>query len=266
MLDTQNHVLIPKWPAPDSVKAFVTTRLSLTNENICEPQTGYEHFNLAQHVNDDAQKVQFNREKLAAFLHLPVEQILWLNQVHSTKIIHSNEMINKTETPEADASITSQPDIACCIMTADCLPVLFCNIPKNGEAQQVAAAHAGWRGLADGILTKTLSEFSSPHNVIAWIGPAISQAHFEVGEEVYQAFVSKNPENKIAFIPSPNSQMEQPKWLACLVTLAKIELYNSGINAIYGGEWCTYQEQALFYSYRRDGAKSGRIASLIMIK
>jgi YfiH family protein len=266
MLDNKQDFIIPDWPAPENVRALVSTRVSLNKiSKLPKIFTGYDYFNLALHVNDDPQHVLKNREKLAQHLKVPSTNIAWLEQVHGTEVVNTKHCINTLVRADACTSTTAQN--VCAIMTADCLPVLFCNIPEpeSNEAQQVAAAHAGWRSLADGILSKTLAGFSQPKTVIAWLGPAISQTHFEVGQEVYDAFVDKNSVNKKAFITSPKTSIECPKWLASLTELAKIELGEAGIKAIYGGDQCTFGQAELFYSYRRDGAQSGRMASLIML-
>ncbi|MFT6390021.1 MAG: YfiH family protein [Cellvibrionaceae bacterium] len=266
MLDHKQGFIIPDWPAPENVQALVSTRVSLNSvSKLPKIVKGYDYFNLALHVNDDPQHVLKNREKLAQHLKVPSTNIAWLEQVHGTEVVNTEDYINNLV--RADACTSTRPKNVCAIMTADCLPVLFCNIPEpeNNEAQQVAAAHAGWRGLADGILSKTLAGFPQSDTVIAWLGPAISQTHFEVGQEVYDVFVDKNSVNKKAFIISPNSSIECPKWLASLTELAKIELDDAGIKAIYGGDQCTYGQAELFYSYRRDGEQSGRMASLILL-
>ncbi len=264
----QTGFIIPDWPAPKNVRALVSTRSSLEQlRSTSTTLTGYDHFNLALHVNDDPQNVLRNRAQLAQHLAIQPNNIIWLEQVHGIDVLKiERNLINDSNIPiKADASISSVPSKVCTIMTADCLPVLFCNIPDQNNPQQIAAAHAGWRGLAKGILSNTLAQFSEPHNVIAWLGPAISQKNFEVGQEVYDTFISKNPANSTAFIPSLNSSTECPKWLASLTELAKIELSDAGVKAIYGGDWCTFKQEELFYSYRRDGAQSGRMASLIML-
>ena len=264
MIDNELGFIIPNWPAPKSVQALVSTRVSLNKiTSSTNAPKGYEHFNLALHVNDDPKQVLANRAQLAKHLKIPLSNIAWLDQVHGTEVVSAEKSTNAAF--KADASTSSTAHHACAIMTADCLPVLFCNIPDAGETQQVAAAHAGWRSLADGILTKTLATFDQPETVIVWLGPAISQAHFEVGQEVYERFISKNPANNKAFIPSKNSSTDYPKWLASLTELAKIELVESGIKAVYDSNLCTYAQSELFYSYRRDGAQSGRMVSLIMI-
>mgnify|MGYP000100203549 CR=1 FL=1 len=266
VINHKHNIITPDWPAPDYVNAFVTTRSSFQDSTASDAvSTGYDFFNTALHVNDDTEKVLHNRQTLAEHLNVQNSNITWLEQVHGTDIIRSETSHSSRPAPIADACTSSTQNHVCTIMTADCLPVLFCKVTHNKIEQKVAAAHAGWRGLADGILSKTLSEFSQPESVIAWLGPAISQEHFEVGQEVYDAFISQNPKNKAAFDTSPNTRADKPKWLASLTQLAKIELHEKGIKAIYGGNFCTYKQSDLFYSYRRDGAQSGRMASLIMI-
>lgn len=267
VFNSEHNIIIPDWPAPDYVNAFVTSRRSFqrSRDSNARP-TGYDFFNIAFHVNDDPEQVLHNRQTLAQYLKVQNSNIAWLEQAHGTELTRAETSLkSQPSTPIADACTSSTQHQACAIMTADCLPVLFCQLTNNKRERKVAAAHAGWRGLADGILSKTLSEFSQPDTVIAWLGPAISQKHFEVGQDVYDAFIGKNQKNKEAFTTSPNSRTDQPKWLASLTQLARIELHEKGINAVYGGEFCTYKQADLFYSYRRDGAQSGRMASLIMI-
>lgn len=235
--------------------------------------SGYSAFNLALHVGDDADTVIAHRKQLADYLKLNDKDIAWLEQVHGTQVVSAESACQRSLTLplQADASFTVEPRRACTVMTADCLPVLFCNLPEHHEKQIVAAAHAGWRGLASGILSRTLGHFPRTDKVIAWLGPAISQPQFEVGHEVYCAFVEKNPLNRQAFIPAtPEAQQSTPsqqsKWLASLTTLARIELQAAGVRAIYGGEHCTVEEKHLLYSYRRDGVQSGRMASFIFIE
>ena len=265
-------LLIPDWPAPNKVRALCTTRISFQPADTAA-LSGYALFNLALHVGDESDKVQAHRKQLADYIKLSERDIAWLEQVHGTALVTAESACqsNDTKPLQADASITAESRKACTIMTADCLPVLFCNLPGQDEKQLVAAAHAGWRGLASGILSKTLSRFPKPEHVIAWLGPAISQKHFEVGHEVYRAFVEKNPHNKKAFIAANSAAQQaslthEAKWMACLYTLATLELQAAGIQAIYGGGHCTVEEQNLFYSYRRDGARSGRMASLIFME
>lgn len=269
LLIDNSGCIIPDWPAPENIRALVTTRISFQqSESIARELNGYDSFNLALHVNDKQKDVLANRATLAQHLNVSNTRIAWLEQVHGTQIVDADVACQQpySSPTQADALISHSHGTVCSIMTADCLPVLFCNTEPNPEKQLVAAAHAGWRGLADGILSKTLATFPSPENVIAWLGPAISQQHFEVGQDVYDAFVNKNPKNAEAFIAGKRINDSEDKWFASLTMLAKIELEEAGIKGIYGGDWCTYAHPELFYSYRRDGSQSGRMASLIMIE
>jgi YfiH family protein len=187
------------------------------------------------------------------------QQPLWLEQVHGTQVLYAPEAGPE---PRADASFSDQPGPACVVMTADCLPVLFC----DRQGTQVAAAHAGWRGLCQGILRKTLARFSRPDQVMAYLGPAIGPDKFEVGDEVLQAFIhgAQNGQQmeaiQTAFMPT-----QQGKYLADLYALARAELTGCGLGAIYGGDFCTFTDAERFYSYRRE-LDTGRMASLIWLK
>ena len=246
----------PHWPAPENIGAAITTR-----------QGGYslkpfDSNNLALHVGDVDATVQANRQSLAEALRLS-QTPLWLDQVHGTEVVYGPQAAPATQ---ADASFSDQPGLACAIMTADCLPVLFC----NQQGTQVAAAHAGWRGLCNGILRKTLARFTRPDQVMVYLGPAIGPEAFEVGAEVLQAFIQGAPEGaqrarhieaiQTAFVPS-----QQGKYLADLYALARAELTACGVSAICGGGYCTFKDSTRFYSYRRE-AKTGRMASLVWLK
>ncbi len=250
--------LPPSWVMPDwpvkNVRAFTTTRQAPDAETPELKHQNYQAFNLALHVNDCTEAVLNNRAKLASLCSLKPDHIHWLEQVHSNRLVQAEHVSSMTK---ADASFTRCRKQACVVMTADCLPVLFC----NRQATQVAAAHAGWRGLASGVLSNTLKSFGSSKEVVAWLGPAISQKVFEVGEDVYAAFCAKHPEATQAFIP----RAKKGKWLANLYQLARLELSARGVTEIYGGERCTYLEEQNFYSYRRDGQCSGRMASMIYL-
>ena len=220
----------------------------------------YASLNLGEHVQDDPVAVVANR---AALRHtLPTEPV-WLNQIHGTHVVQADSVIG---VPDADASFARQPDTICAVLTADCLPVLFC--ARDGSV--VAAAHAGWRGLAAGVLEATLAAMWVPPNeVMAWMGPAIGPAAFEVGEAVRTAFIHSHPEAARAFVPASQPRISSPpspeKWLADIYTLARIRLNACGVTAVYGGGLCTYTDAARFYSYRRDG-KTGRMAALIWLE
>jgi YfiH family protein len=208
-------------------------------------------------VGDNASDVLSNRQCLADSLHLH-EQPLWLEQVHGTDVEYAPTAAG---TPAADASYSDQVGRACVVMTADCLPVLLC----NQQGTQVAAAHAGWRGLCNGVLRNTVATFSSPDQVMAYLGPAIGPEAFEVGTEVLQAFIQKSlneqhrQQIESAFMPSPAN-----KYRADLYALARAELVNCGVKHIYGGDYCVYSSPEQFYSYRREPV-TGRFASLIWL-
>jgi YfiH family protein len=236
------------WPAPDNIKAFTSTRTG----GISQPP--YSELNLGDHVGDDPAAITANRLFVKNQLQL-TEEPIWLQQTHSTIVCEATpDNIDK----EADASFTHEPNRICTIMTADCLPILFC----NQQGTHVAAAHAGWRGLANGIIETTLKALNlPPEDILVWLGPAISAKHFEVGDEVKNIFEQAMPEAAQAFSPSPNQ-----RWLADLYELARLRLRKQNISQIYGGEYCTYSDKELFYSYRRDAGKTGRMASFIWIK
>jgi hypothetical protein len=242
-----SRLLKPDWPCPPGVKACSSTRLG----GVSLPP--YDSLNLGLHVDDDPHAVVTNRQRLQAIAGLPAEP-LWLEQVHGTKVVDAKDWQLGCE---ADAIFSRQPGEVCAIMTADCLPVLFC----DREGKQVAAAHAGWRGLLNGILQQTVEQFDGPHSdVLAWLGPAIGPQQFEVGAEVYAAFCERYPEAKAAF-----KRVDETHFLADIYLLARQQLSALGISAVYGGEHCTVTEESLFFSYRRDGV-TGRMASLIWIE
>lgn len=242
-----NQYLKPDWPAPSCISAFTTLRFG----GVSQPP--YDTFNLADHVNDSSEHVKKNREILKKDLGL-INEPIWIEQTHSSIAI---EATSAHRDCEADASFTKQPHQVCVILTADCLPLLVCN--KKGT--EVAAIHAGWKGLANGVIVSTLEKLhSSPEELLVWLGPAISAAHYEVGDEVRQAFIETIPNAESAFMPSPRQ-----RWLADLYTLAKLQMNQLGVTAIYGGNHCTYADPERFYSYRRDGVETGRMASLIWI-
>jgi len=242
----------PSWPAPAHVKASSTTRFGGVSQGI------YSGFNLGLHVQDDAELVGLNRQQLVTAAKLP-QMPFWLNQTHSTDIVHLiGQQHQPSSIPNADASITKLPEQVCIVMTADCLPVLICD--KAGT--QVAAIHAGWRGLLDGIIEKTVALFNAdPNELLIWLGPAISQRAFQVGSEVRTQFMLHDSDAEQAFIADAND-----KYFADLYLLAKQRLQQQAITPaqIFGGEYCTFQDNQRFYSYRRDG-QTGRQASLIYL-
>ena len=240
-------MLHPDWPAPLGVNSLMTTRVGGVSG------TPWTSFNLGDHVGDDPDHVASNRARLRQ--KLPAEPG-WLRQVHSARVVELGRVSN----PEADAAFTHQRGQVCAVLTADCLPVLFCD--RAGSV--VAAAHAGWRGLANGVLEATVAAMQvPPGEVLAWMGAAIGPQAFEVGDEVRHAFVSQHPQAAVAFMPHPASA--SGKWLADIYQLARIRLNHAGVHAIYGGGRCTFNEVDSFYSYRRDGV-TGRMASLIWLE
>ena len=236
--------ITPNWPAPPQVKAYTTTRKAGCS------QSPYSSFNLATHVGDELTSVMANRSALRKSLKLPSEPI-WLEQTHSVKAI---DAISTNIDCQADASYTDTVGQVCVILTADCMPVLFC----NREGTKVAAIHAGWRGLANGILEEVLQHFTT--DVLVWLGPAIGPQVFEVGTEVYETFTNFLPQAAEAFKPTDNDH-----WLADLYLLARQRLANQGITSVFGSNFCTYSEPERFYSYRRDKV-TGRMASLIWLE
>lgn len=239
--------LVPDWPAPATIRAVVTTRAG----GVSRPP--FATMNLGNHVEDDPAAVAENRRLLQTVLnvgHAPQ----WLRQVHGINVVAAQ---GDGQEREADASVACIPDQPCAVMTADCLPVLFCD-RAGGE---VAAAHAGWRGLADGVLEATVEAMQcAPENLLAWLGPAIGPGAFEVGGEVRSAFLEADPGCGSAFVPGPKEGF----WLADLYALARRRLRAAGVCGVYGGGLCTYSDPERFYSYRRDG-RTGRMASLIWI-
>jgi polyphenol oxidase len=237
------ELILPEWPAPPRVNSLMTTRSGGVSEG------PYCSFNLGDHVEDDPAAVAENRARLRAYA--PAEPC-WLKQVHGAVVVEADKI---SGVPEADAAMTRKPGAACAVLTADCLPVLFCD--RQGTV--VAAAHAGWRGLAGGVLEAAVAAMAVPASeVMAWMGAAIGPQAFEVGDEVRQAFVRQHPQAATAFAPRGQ------KWLADIYQLARIRLAQVGVNAVYGGSFCTWSESQRFYSFRRDG-KTGRMASLIWI-
>ena len=239
-------MIYPDWPAAAHVKAVTTTRHAGVSKG------PYDSLNLADHVGDVADAVQQNRLSIQRQLNLS-EQPAWLNQVHGDRVV---DAANSGERPSADASFTDQTHVVCAVLTADCLPVLFCD--RSGT--RVAAAHAGWRGLAGGVVESTVRALDTePRRLMAWLGPAIGADAFEVGGEVRQVFVEQHAEAAGAFLARPQGQ-----WLADLYQLARIRLLASGVSTFYGGGFCTFTDRQRFYSYRRDGL-TGRMASLIWL-
>ena len=240
-------LLTPDWPAPPNVRALQTLR-----PGGCSAAP-WDSFNLGDHVGDDPARVAANRAALRR--HLPAEP-LWLQQVHGIAAVDAGKTANSGSGVVADAAFAGQPDVVCAVMTADCLPVLFCD--QAGSV--VAAAHAGWRGLLGGILESTLVGMAVPAaELLAWLGPAIGPQAFEVGDEVRTAFLADDPAAATAFVA-----LGAGKWLADLYALARRRLLRAGVQQIYGGGECTLSDRARYFSYRRDGI-TGRMATLIWL-
>ncbi|HUO43610.1 MAG TPA: peptidoglycan editing factor PgeF [Burkholderiales bacterium] len=237
--------IIPDWPAPVNVKGLITTRRGGISSG------PYASCNLGLHAGDDAAAVAANRRRLRELL--PAEP-KWLEQVHGNRVVAADGL---TETAAADASVARQPGTVCAVMMADCLPVLLCD--RDGSV--VGIAHAGWRGLAAGVIENTVGTMAlPPQRLLAWLGPAIGPAAFEVGAEVRDAFVTHDPAAAAAFVPSRQTD----KWRADLYALARQRLARCGVAPIYGGGLCTASDPARFYSHRRDRV-TGRMAALIWL-
>ncbi|MBP7081034.1 MAG: peptidoglycan editing factor PgeF [Rhodocyclaceae bacterium] len=239
-----SEFLVPDWPAPRGVRALVTTRAGGVSAG------PWSSFNLGDHVGDDYAAVLENRRRLRT--ELP-DHPKWLNQVHGIACVDATEL---TMPVEADASFTRKTNVVCAVLTADCLPVLLC----DESATVVAIAHAGWRGLAAGVLESTIKSMQiDPQRLLAWLGPAIGPDAFEVGGEVRNVFVEHDAQAEQAFVSHAND-----KWTADLCELARLRLSAMGIRRVTSTNWCTATNAQQFYSYRRDGI-TGRMASCIWL-
>ncbi len=225
--------LQPQWPAPSHIKAYTTLRSSGVS------------------TLDEHNRIDFDRlTKLLALPNKPIK----IHQTHSTIAVPA---LAENQNKEADAVFSNQPNQVCLVTTADCLPVLI----TNREGSTVAAIHAGWRGLAAGIIPKTLQTLNLPgHDILAWLGPAISQPCYEVGPEVREQFIAQNPASEKAFITSSNA-----RFLADLYAIARLQLGQIGVTHIYGGDYCTFSDKTRFFSFRGDGKILGSLATLIWI-
>lgn len=255
----------PNWPAPSNIKALCTTRKAPSTDNTDNTGNGfslppYDAFNLATHVGDNAVHIQKNRQRLNEQACLPSTPF-WLDQQHTTKTVCLDLLSVDSWQPQvADASWTTQANQVSVVMTADCIPLLVTN--KTGTL--VSAIHAGWKGLAEGVVTQSLQALpETPENLLVWIGPCIRQLNFEVGEDVYTEFTAAHAENR-RFFKSTASEPEQ-KYLADLAGLLTLELNQLGVTEVYDSKLCSYAQSEQFYSYRRDGV-TGRMASLIWIQ
>ncbi len=244
--------IIPQWPAPPQVRACTTTRIGGFSNGV------FASMNLGDRTEDNMVAIAKNRNQLNKILQLPGEPC-WLYQSHSNKVVRLYDDTGANQ--NADASYTTMVNKVCVVLTADCLPVLLC--AKDGSA--VAAIHAGWRGLANGVVDNTISTLlhfarCKPENLIAWLGPAIGSAVFEVGDEVRTAFTGVLPHASAAFRP-----VAEGKWLADIYQLARQRLERMGVTDVFGGSFCTVTQYEKFYSYRRD-RETGRMATLIWIE
>ena len=258
------ELITPEWEAPVDIRAVMTTRLGGVS---VEP---WASLNLGVHVGDSAASVLENRTRVRKEAQLPSEPV-WLEQVHGSSVVvldagniprtATAEQLMDSRRPRADAAVTRQAGVVCAIQVADCLPVLFA--ARDGSV--VGAAHAGWRGLASGVLGATVAAMEVPADqVVAWLGPAIGPQNFEVGEDVVAAFAAtahsdQRAQTEAAFLPQPNG-----KWLCDLFTLARLRLAAAGVTHVSGGGLCTVSDARRFYSYRRDG-QTGRMAALVWL-
>ncbi len=250
---SQLKFINPSWPAPVNVKALQTTR------NGGVSHVPYASLNLGAHVGDDALAVAKNRQLLSPYL--PSEPV-WVNQVHGIVVI---DAAKSTCLQNADASFTTQNNIVCVTMTADCLPVLLCD--KAGTV--VAAVHAGWRGLCDGAIEAAVNKMCvNPSDILAWLGPAIGPNAFEVGDDLRQQFMAHDLQAALAFKPHTEHQLNG-KWLCDMYLIAQQRLTKLGVTQIYGSgineDFCTYTDEARFFSFRRDNV-TGRMASMIWLE
>lgn len=241
-MDIPAQWIVPGWPAPPRVRALVTTRDGGVS-------TGpYASMNLGLRTDDDPAAVAENRARLLRLLPQPPR---WLAQVHGSTAVNADGL---EDVPQADASVASLPGTVCAIMVADCLPVLL----TDRAGRCVGAAHAGWRGLAGGVIANTVARMpAAPAELMAWIGPGIGPQAFEVGDDVLEAFCAASPQRRTAFRP-----LRPGKWLCDLPALARDALLKAGVTEIHGGDLCTYSDARRFYSYRRDRV-TGRMAALI---
>lgn len=247
---TQGSWLTPEWTAPPGVRALSTLRgggLSAGH---------YASFNLAQHVGDDPELVRANRALLRAAAELPGEP-LWLEQVHGVEVVeHRGD--NEAAVLRADAAVAFTPGRVCVVMTADCLPVVFADLAGT----RVGIAHAGWRGLVGGVLEATIAALQvPPDRLVAWLGPAIGPSAFEVGAEVRAAFIARDAEHETAFVRNATGRFQ-----ADLYRLARQAMRRAGLTSVTGGGRCTSSEASEFFSFRRDGGRTGRMATLAWLE
>ena len=248
MTATGPRWITPDWPAPPSVRALTTLRQG------GESPPPYDSLNLGMGAGDDRAAVARNRARLAAALGLE-EAPCWLNQVHGSDAVRA---MHYDRAPQADASVGAAGSPPCVVLTADCLPVVLCDT----SGTRVGVAHAGWRGLAGGVIARCIALMERPGDaLLAWLGPAIGPASYEVGPEVREACLAAAPGAEFAFAPSPG---RPGRWLADLYAIATRQLESLGVERVYGGGFCTRRDERRFFSHRRDGA-TGRFATLAWI-
>jgi YfiH family protein len=253
-------LVFPNWPdRPANVGALATTRQGGLSTGVYDDGSGHGGLNLGLHVGDDGDTVRANRARLEAMLP---GRPAWISQVHGNGVVDASTVRPGAPVQVGDASTAIEPGVVAAILTADCLPVLFADL----DGKVVGAAHAGWRGLAGGVLEATVAAMraAGAGEITAWMGPAIGPTRFEVGAEVFESFVAALPDRDVrsAFAPLPGYP---GKYLADMFALARLTLARDGVTRVWGGEHCTYTERTRFYSYRRDGV-TGRQASLIWLK
>jgi YfiH family protein len=252
-------LITPEWAAPANVRAVMTTRRG----GVSAPP--WDSLNVGVHVGDSEACVLQNRGRIREAAGLPSEPV-WLEQVHGTSVVALDEMHSSAavagDRPRADAAVTFRAGVVCAIQVADCMPVLFA--ARDGSV--VGAAHAGWRGLAGGVLEAAVQAMGKPAgDVVAWLGPAIGPEYFEVGEDVVDAFTRAAAPADLEATQAAFRPKSAGKWLADLYALARLRLAALGITQVTGGGRCTVSEKDTFFSYRRDG-QTGRMAALIWLK
>lgn len=244
-------LLVPDWAAPATVRACVTQRRG-GGAGISQPP--FDAFNLGDRCGDAAEAVAHNRAALQRIAGLPTSPC-WLSQVHGIAVQRFERPDDSR--PEADAAVTAVPGVVLAVLTADCLPLLLC----ADDGSEVAAVHAGWRGLAQGVIEATLGAMgTAPSRLLAWLGPAAGAQAYEVGSEVRDAFVVRDSQAASAFSPTRPGH-----WLADLALLARLRLRAAGVARVAGGGDCTISQPERFFSHRRDG-RGGRMASLVWIE
>jgi polyphenol oxidase len=244
-LVTEPALLVPSWPAPARVRCAFTLRTGGVSAG------PYASFNLGAHSGDDPRAVAENRQRLGRLLSLPAEPH-WLEQVHGTQLL---DLDRPARSLQADGAFTRSPGRVCAVLVADCLPVLL----TNAAGTVVAAVHGGWRGLAGGVLERSVHALGEAGELMAWIGPGIGPSHFEVGADVRTALLALDPALEEAFVPNARG-----RWQCDLPRVARRRLTAAGVRQPYGGEHCTFAEPERFFSYRRDG-QCGRMAALIWL-